>query len=358
MIQKKFFGKILKQEQINEYIIFNEKLQLNILDYGAIIRKFIYKGKDIVLGYDDLQDYEDNIHYFGASIGRCANRIEKGRFRLDGKIYDLEQNNDINHLHGGSNGLHKQVWSLESLTQESLILKRVQKSQDDNYPGDLTIYAKFILQDDSLIINYEYSNNENSIADLTSHSYFNLDAKGDIRMHKVYLNSSLVNNINEIMIPTGEVTHTIDTAFDFTKFQNLGDMLEKNKLELESPRGYDHNFIIDTKNKNIKNIEDRFGDISSFGYKNQDLNLNAIISNSNSSLTMAVYSNTPCFQLYTGNFIDNVKGKNGNIYNKHAGLCIEPQLVPNSINMPVFSSPKIEEDKLYNRFIAYRFFEK
>lgn len=358
MIQKNFFGKTLKQEQIYEYVIFNDKIQLNILDYGAIIRKLIYKGKDIVLGYDHLQDYEDNIHYFGASIGRCANRIENGKFELDGKNYDLDQNNSINHLHGGANAIHKQVWSLESLTQEKLILKRIQKSEDDNYPGDLTIYAKFILEGDSLIINYEYSNNENSIADLTSHSYFNLDAKGDIRMHKVYLNSSLVNNINELMIPTGEVTNTVGTAFDFTHFQNIGDMLEKNKSELESPRGYDHNFIIDMKNKNIKNIEDRFGNISSFEYKNQDLQLNSVISNADDSLSLAVYSNTPCFQLYTGNFVENVKGKNGNIYNKHAGLCIEPQLVPNSINMPAFSSPKIEKDKRYNRFIAYRFFEK
>lgn len=358
MIQKNFFGETLKQEQIYEYIIFNDKLQLNILDYGAIIRKFIYKGKDIVLGYDNLQDYEDNPNYFGASVGRCANRIERGRFELDGKIYDLEQNNDINHLHGGSNGLHKQVWSLESLTQESLILKRIQKSQDDNYPGDLIIYAKFILQGDSLIINYEYSSNENSVADLTSHSYFNLDENEDIRMHKLYLNSSLVNNIDEFLIPTGELTDTLGTAFDFTQFQNLGYMIEKNKSELEIPKGYDHNFVIDTKNKHLKNIQDVFEDISSFGYKNQDLNLNAVISNSNSSLSMAVYSNTPCFQLYTGNFIDNIKGKNGNIYHKHAGVCIEPQFVPNSVNMPAFSSAKIEKDKLYNRFIVYRFFEK
>lgn len=344
MIEKKFFGKTKTGEDVYEYIIFNDKIQVNVLSYGAVIKNLLYKGKDIVLGYDNLCDYEDNPNYFGTNIGRCSNRIENANFTIDGKQYTVEANDRGNHLHGGSNAIHKKIWTLKNLTQESMTLKHIQRQEDDGYPGDLTIYAHFEIKDDKLFLKYEYSCNENSVADITGHSYFNLNSKDDILSHKLKLNSSFVTVFDEFKITTGQINPVNDTAFDFRQNTSIGENLDKNKEELEASRGYDHNFIVDVKTDDIVQ-------------EDENLNLNATITDDYDKLSLKVYSNSPCFQLYTGNFIEDVKGKANKIYNNYAGLCIEPQFIPNSINMPVFNSPKIIKDKLYKKIICYKFNE-
>ncbi|MGP1410828.1 MAG: aldose epimerase family protein [Peptoanaerobacter stomatis] len=362
-IEKKLFGKTSSNQDIYEYILSNKNISVHIIQYGAIIKNLIYKDKDIVLGYDELSDYEDNPNYFGATIGRCANRIEKGLFTINKTHYKLEQNNGENHLHGGSNGLHKQIWEVIAeqthTSYAKLVLKLVQKEEYDGYPGNLTIFAIFFLTQDSLIVNYTYKSDIDSIANLTAHPYFNLSGEKNILSHKIILNSKLYTN-SDGYIPSGEILSVEKTPFDFTNIVQIGENLDKYAKQLSFTRGYDHNFVLEKKSEYIefealKIPVSNKTDIEEVS----DINfiLNGIISNESNSLNILIYSDAPCFQLYTGNFIDNIKGKYNNIYNKYAGVCIEPQFAPNAINTPNFESTKIFANHDYSRNICYKITE-
>lgn len=327
------FGTTKEGQEVYAYTLENKYLKATILEYGAILASLEVKEKnnrDIVLGYDTLQDYEEGTAYIGATVGRCANRIAKGQFTWKGETRQLEINNGENHLHGGKYGCHGKVWT--SFVEDNIFyLRTVLREREDGYPGDLEIMASFYLSNSELHVNYAYRSSTDSFANLTNHSYFSLEGTEDILLHKVKLNAPSYTPFTEQQIPIGEIAMVENTAFDLQKGRLMAHAFSDFEEDLRDSRGYDHNFILP---------------------KGEGLKLCGTIVVRD--LSLEVWSDAPAFQFYTGNWIPESKGKGGRTYGPYSGLCIEPQFVPNAINMPQFESPCIKGGKSYERRIVYK----
>ena len=346
-IQKESFGLTREGLQVSRYILSNDNgMEVHFTDYGANIIKIIVADKDgqlddIALGYDNVSDYEDNDPGFGSFIGRHANRIKDGSFELNNVIYNLEKNDGNNNLHGGSIGYNKLVYDVATFKVEdtvSIEFSRTSPHMEQGFPGNLDIKVRYtITKDNSLIIDYYAVSDQDTVVNLTNHSYFNLSGhnSGSILDHKVWIKSDSFTLTDNELIPTGEVADLTDTPMDFRELKALGKDIEVDYEPLLFAGGYDHNYILKKETKQVEKVatlvEDKTGRV------------------------MDVYTDLPGMQLYTGNFIDNERGKEGIIYNKRDGVCFETQYYPNSINIAEFPSCILKAGEEYKTTTIYKF---
>ncbi len=343
-IKKMEFGKTDDGQTVDLYVLTNGKLTVKVITYGAIITEILTPDRDgkigdVVLGFDDLKSYTAGHPFFGAIAGRVANRIAKGEFTLDGKEYKLAKNNGPNTLHGGLKGFDKVVWKAEEVKSEdgpAVRLTYTSPDGEEGFPGNLTATVTYTVTDKGeLKIDYTATTDKKTIVNLTQHSYFNLagPASGNVLDHELTLAADKYTPGDDTLIPTGELAPVKDTPLDFTTAKPIGKDINKIKAD---PVGYDHNFVL------------RGGDAKvPFAAKVRD---------PKSGRIMEVFTTEPGVQFYTGNFLDGSnKGKEGAVYKKHQGFCLETQHFPDSIHHENFPSTVLEPGKTYTQTTIYKF---
>lgn len=322
-MQKKIFGYTKDDKAIYSYIIKDGDLEAEILNFGCVVRRLVYKGVDVVLGCDSVSEYENPNNYYGCVVGRYANRINKGKFEINGQKYTLNCNDGNNHLHGGVGGMYKGVWNAEG-DDKKVTLSYLSPDGEENYPGNMTIKVEYLIEDNSLVINYYATSDKDTLCSLTNHSYFNLNGQGngDILNHTLKINASHYTPVDKELIPTGEIKAVKNTVFDFRKGKKVGEDISS---EFD---GYDVNYCLDSE-------------------------FAAVLSNG--KISMEVYTDEPGIQLFSGNNIDDI-GKNNLKYVKYGALCLETQNYPDSINKANFPSPILRAGGEYKTKTVYKFF--
>jgi aldose 1-epimerase len=346
-IDKRAFGKLADGTTIDIYTLKNRNgLLVEITNYGGAvvtIRTPDRRGRmaDIVLGYADPRGYVADTSYFGALIGRYANRIAQGKFTLNGVEYQLAQNNGVNHLHGGVRGFNKAVWQAREVDHTdgvALELTYLSKDKEEAYPGNLTVTAMYVLTDaNELRIEYTGTTDKETIVNLTHHSYFNLAGAGagDVLRHQVRINADRFTPVDETLIPTGELKAVKGTPFDFSRATAIGSRINQADEQLVLGKGYDHNFVLNKKG--------------------QELSLAATVYEPSSGRALEMWTTEPGMQLYTGNFLDRVRGKAGKVYNRRGAFCLEAQHFPDSPNKPAFPSTVLKPGERYTQTTVYKF---
>ena len=309
-----------------------------VLTYGARIANLCVPCKDgslvdVVAGFDNPDGFLSENPYFNAVIGRVCNRIGGAKFTLDGEEYNLFKNDGNNHLHGGKVGFDSRLWSAEIIDGKGLKLSRVSKDGEEGYPANLNVSVTYSLSDENaLSIEYEASADGDTLCSLTNHAYFNLD--GDFKTvlnHKVFIDADFVTAVDDELIPHGERKNILGIAFDFTKEKTIGKDIEADEHMLKIARGYDFNYVVRGK-----------------GYRKV-----ATAKGEKSGIKMSVYTDRPCMQFYTGNFLDGIVGKK--VYEYQSAFCMETQGYPNACNVPAFESIKLEKGKTYSAHTTYKF---
>jgi len=310
-----------------------------ITNYGAIISSFKVKmpdGRfnDIVLGFDDIKEYQgkeylDGYPWFGAAVGRYANRIKDASFEIDGKRFYLSKNRGNDQLHGGITGFDKKVWQFVasgSSPYPYLQLRYVSDDGEEGFPGKLTVNIRFELDNENQL-SYEYTavTDAPTAINLTHHSYFNLkNGEGDIKDHQLKLYASSMLEQDENLVVTGNLLSVKETLFDFSEFRRIGDGLN------ELPE-YDKSYVADKKGTLMAEVKSATGDIS-----------------------LQVHSSEPIVHFYSGKWIPTVKGKNGITYSAFSGLCLETHKHPNAINIPGFPNTVLRPGEVYSSRTTYK----
>jgi len=313
--------------------------QIKISNYGGTITSWTVQDKqgeekNIVLGFDSLAGYLAKPPYFGATIGRYANRIQDGRFKIKDTIYNLATNNGKNHLHGGLKGFDKVVWEAKTISDSipSLILTYLSKDREEGYPGNLKVRVEFTLtEDNSLSIEYFAETDKATPVNLTNHSYFNLsgDVNNDILQEILLINAHNYTPVDTTLIPTGEIKAVEKTNFDFTTPHTIGGRIA------QIAGGYDHNYVLDQS-----------GDISVEALTLKD---------SSTGIQLSIFTTEPGIQFYSGNFLDgSIRNRDGKPIKQHAALCLEPQHFPNSPNIPIFPTTILKPGEKYHSLSRYR----
>ncbi len=323
----------------------NLHLQARIMDYGGVVVSLeapdrTGKMADVVLGFDTLAEYIANpTQYFGATIGRYANRIANARFTLDGVEYKVPKNNGEASLHGGDYGFFRRVWKSLVLPDGGLELTYLSKDGEEGYPGNLTATVTYRLTDaNELKIDYAATTDKDTVVNLTNHSYFNLKGAGSgtILDHDLMLNADRYTPVDKNLIPTGQLPAVAGTPFDFRTLTPIGSRIEQSNEQLKIAGGYDHNWVLN-KSRNA-------------------LTLAARVQEPESGRLMEVYTTEPGIQFYTGNFLDGtVKGKGGKVYARRSAFCLETQHFPDSPNHPAFPSTVLKPGQRYQTTTLYRF---
>jgi aldose 1-epimerase len=343
-VKKSSFGKTPNGTEVDLYTLSNGRITAKVITYGAILTELDAPDKkgetgDVVLGFDDLKSYVAGHPYFGATVGRVANRIAKGKFTLDGKEYKVAVNNGPNHLHGGLKGFDKVVWKAEAVQgKDGAGVRFTYHSPDgeEGYPGNLDVSVTYTLTgDDALHIDYEAKTDKATPINLTNHTYFNLAGagKGDILGHELMLAADKYTPADETLIPTGKIEPVKGTPFDFTTAKLIGKDLKELK---GNPVGYDVNFVL------------RGGD----GKKPA---LGARVVEPKSGRVLEMSTTEPGVQFYTGNFLDGKQEGKGGVYKQYYGFCLEAQHFPDSINQPAFPSVLLKPGQTYRQTTIYKF---
>jgi aldose 1-epimerase len=342
-IKKASFG-TLDGEPVDIYTLTSAKgIEARITNYGGIVVSLKTPDKsgkmaDIVQGFDDLNGYLQDEPYFGAVIGRYANRIGKARFRLDGKEYKLPANDGQNSLHGGKKGFDKHLWTA-AVKGSSLELTYVSKDGEEGYPGTLTAKVVYTMESNGdLKLDYSATTDEDTVVNLTNHTYFNLKGQGSgtILDHELTLFASNYTPIDSGLIPTGELVPVKGTPFDFLTAHKIGDRIEAAVEQLKLGKGYDHNWVLDAKSGSLAKA--------------------AEVHEATGGRVLEVWTNQPGIQFYTGNFLDGtIKGKGGKVYGRRAALCLETQHFPDSPNQPKFPSVVLKPGQNYHTTTIWKF---
>jgi aldose 1-epimerase len=294
---------------------------------------------DVVLGFDDLAAYEERSPFFGCIAGRFANRIAKGRFSLDGQNYKLAVNNGPNHLHGGKVGFDKAVWKAEAVTNThgvGIALSHSSPAGDEGYPGALSSTVTYTWNNDNeLRIHYKATTDAPTVLNLTNHSYFNLAGQGNVLQHDLQLECDAFTPTDSVAIPTGEIRPTAGTPFDFSQPHTIGERINAAEQQIQFGGGYDHNFVINGRPGHLRRC--------------------ATVHEGTTSRVLEVETTEPGVQLYTGNFLDGLKGKGGAVYRKRDGFCLETQHYPDSPNHPTFPTTVLRPGETYESTTVFRF---
>lgn len=342
-IATRSFGTTKDGTEVTLYTITNKNgMSFSAIDYGANLVSLLVPDKngvpeDIVLGFDDVAGYEVNGCFFGAFIGRHGNRIGKAKFELNGKTYELEKNDGENNLHGGTPGYH-QVMYQTATTDNSITFMRVSPDGEQGYPGNLDISLTYTLTDDNeLKLDYEAKSDQDTLCNLTNHSYFNLKGHkgGEITDHIVTIKANGFTGTSDDLIPDGTIVDVTDTPMDFRKPRRIADEIDSSYDPIVLAGGYDHNFVLDKPEGAYAKV--------------------AEVTEETSGRRMEVYTDLPGMQLYSGNFIVKENGKEGHVYTKRTGLCFETQYFPNSINVPAFTPCILKAGDVFQSTTVYKF---
>lgn len=321
-------------------------MRARITTYGALLTELHVPDAagtlaDVVLGFPDLDGYLGDHPYFGATVGRVANRIANARFTLNGTEHRLAQNDGHHHLHGGQRGLDTHIWSAQPMDTPdgpALALRTRSPDGEEGYPGNLDITVIYTLtRARALRIDYTATTDAPTPVNLTHHSYFNLAGTGDILGHVLELRAARCTPVDATLIPTGVIAAVAGTPFDFRAPVSSGVPIGARITELGgNPPGYDINYVLDNQNSSLA--------------------LAARVREPVSGRIMDVYTTEPGIQLYTGHMLDgSLVGKGGRIYDRYAGLCLEAQHYPDAINQPGFPSIVLRPDNTYTQTTMYAF---
>lgn len=345
-VTKKEFGVTKEGKQTYLYTMSNKNgMEAVVTEFGAILVKLIVPNhngvkQDVVLGYDNLAEYEENGCFFGATIGRNANRIKGASFMLDGTEYKLAANENGNNLHTEfDKGFHKMVWDAEILEDQNAVkFSYVSPDGENGFPGVLHISVTYTLTDDNAVeITYDGVCDKKTTINVTNHSYFNLaghDA-GSICDQKMTIYASGFAEIVPGAIPTGKVVPVEGTPMDFRQAKRIGDEIDADWDQLTMVQGYDHNWALDTTFGKVEKI--------------------AQVEDEKAGRVMEVYTDLPGVQFYAGNCITPQTGKGGVHYDVRHALCLETQYFPNSINEPNFRQPVFEAGEVFHTTTVYKF---
>lgn len=341
-ISKSSFGVISSGEKVDAFTLENDRgLKMMLINYGATLARMWVpdqsgKVKNVVLGYDDIKGYEGDTFFFSVTVGRFANRIAGGQFILNGKTYSLAKNNGPNHLHGGPQGFYKKVWDaaiIETDAASGVRFTYASSDGEEGYPGNLTASVTYWLNEDNeLILEYSATTDQPTPVNLTNHAYWNLAGEGEstIKSHFLKLNCDRYLPVDDTLIPTGILESVAGTPLDFTLGKSVGEDLDR----MES--GYDHCFVVNESK--------------------EELALAATLKDPASGRTMDVLTTKPGIQFYSGNFLENVQGLDGHVYQKHDALCLETQSFPDAPNQPNFPTAILNPGVEYHYVTKHRFY--
>jgi aldose 1-epimerase len=341
------FGTTGDRKPVEIYTLSNAHgVEMRVITYGGIITSLKVPDRsghlgDIVLGFDTIEGYLKDPPYFGALIGRYGNRIAKGQFTLEGKTVKLATNNGANHLHGGTRGFDKVVWTAvpgSDANGVSVTLSRISPDGEEGYPGNLQATVRYTLTDkNELAIDYRASTDKATPVNLTQHSYFNLaDDPGDILGHELTIHAARYTPVDDTLIPTGELASVDGTPFDFRKGTAIGAHIAADNAQLKNGGGYDHNWALDRSGSGLQPA--------------------ARLVDPKSGRTLDVATTEPGLQFYSGNFLDgSITGKGGRVYRHRSGLCLETQHYPDSPNHPSFPSTVLKPGQTYSSQTVFTF---
>lgn len=344
-VEKTFWGITKDGKEVHKYFIANEQgANIEVIDYGAILVSVCVPDntgllRDVVLGYDRLEDYEENPNFFGATIGRSGNRIANGRFEINSVIYQMDQNENENNVHSGKNGFEKRIWNVDEADRDHVVFSLLSPDGDEGFPGEFKISVTYTLTEENEVkIHYSGICDKDTVANMTNHSYFNLGGhdSGLVLDQILQINADSFTPVADSKsIPTGEIAPVKGTPMDFTEGKPIGRDIEADFEQLIFTGGYDHNYVLNNQNGTVR--------------------LAAKAKSEESGIGLEVYTDTPGVQFYAGNFISGPAGKDGVSYEPRAGFCLETQYYPNSINEPGFPSPILKKGDRYETTTIYHF---
>lgn len=341
-VTKTQFGKTVFGKDVSLYTVKNSNgMSISATDIGACLVSVVIPDKkgtpvDVVLGFDSAEGYMINGSFFGATVGRCANRTANAAFKIDDKTYNLCVNDNENNLHSDFNkGFHKVLWKADT-TENSVIFSYLSKDMENGFPGNFDVKVTYTLTDDNEVkIEYDGVSDKKTLINLTNHSYFNLCGhdSGSIEGTKLQLFASNYTPVVAGAIPTGEIASVKGTVMDFTEPKEIGERINADVEQLKLVKGYDHNYVVDGYDKSMRKIA-----IATAG-----------------DFAMEVYSDLPGVQFYAGNCIAYQEGKDGALYSPRHGFCLETQYFPNSANQEGFEKPVFEAGERYYTTTIYKF---
>ncbi len=337
------FGVMPDGTKVEQVTLRNGGIECEIITYGGAVRSLKVPDRngnklDVILGMDDLEGYRKQDKFFGALIGRYANRIGNARFTLGGKDYPLAANDGINHLHGGVTGFDKRVWNIKSFTENTLELSLFSPDGEEGYPGNLSVNVVYRLTADSLDISYKAECDSDTVCNLTNHSYFNLSGhkSGPVDKQYIQINAQSYTPTDTGSIPTGEIAPVEGTPMDLRAGVKIGEHVEDAFEQLEYAGGYDHNWVLDGASGTLRPVAKAWSE--------------------ETGITLEVLTTLPGIQFYSGNYLDGCPaGKDGAPYAKRWGFCLETQDFPDSPNKKVFPSTVLHKSEQYVQNTVYRF---
>lgn len=344
-MKKELFGTTKDGKDIYLYTLENENgMKAQVMNYGAILVNLLVPDKDgkvedVCLGYDSLEEYYVNGCFFGSTIGPNGNRIADARFTIDGRTYELAANDGVNNLHSDAQlGFHKKVWEAKEDGDNRVVFYLSSPDGEMGFPGNKKITVTYsVTEFNELIISYYAASDKKTVLNLTNHTYFNLAGhqSGSIENHLLTLHAASYTPVRGGLIPTGEIAPVAGTVMDFTKAKAIGKEIDAADEQLQMGGGYDHNWVLDHCNGQLREA--------------------AVVEEPVSGRIMKVFTDLPGVQFYAGNGIERHQGKKGAVYEKRGGFCLETQDHPNAVNEPGFPSPVYGEGKDFVSTTIYQF---
>jgi aldose 1-epimerase len=347
-MERSVFGKMPDGEKVDLFTLTNSRgMEVKITNYGGRVVSILAPDRhghlaDIVLGYDTLDGYlSKQDPFFGAIVGRYANRIAKGQFTLDGVVYHLPQNDGQNTLHGGPEGFDKKVWTARELSpaHPAIELTYLSKNGEEGFPGNLSVKVVYTLIDSNeLRIDYSATTDKDTVLNLSNHSYFNLagQGSGDILKQVMMINADRFTPVDANLIPTGDLRSVEGTPFDFRKPTVIGARIQEDNQQLKFAKGYDQNFVLNRQGSG--------------------LTLAARAMDPESGRVLEVFTTQPGLQFYSGNFLDgSIRGKGGKVYGHRSAFCLETQHFPDSPNHPSFPTTELKPGQTFHQVTVFKF---
>jgi len=340
------FQRTIDGKETDLYKLQNKNgIEIDITNYGARVVRISTPDKngnfdDIVLGHDSIDGYlNSKNNYFGAIIGRFANRIAKGKFNVGGKTYSIPTNDGQNSLHGGTKGFDSRVWDAKQLNDQNLLLTYDSKDGEEGYPGNLKLQVLYTLQENNTLrIDYAATTDQETVVNFTNHSYFNLDGAGSGKINDqvIMINADKFTPIDSTMIPTGKMETVKGTPFDFTQPTSFGKRINEDNQQLKFAKGYDDNWILNKPEPGM-------------------LTLAAKVYSPQSGRVIEAYTTEPGIQVYTGNFLDGTTKGIGGAYNYRSAFTLETQHYPDSPNQDNFPSTVLQPGNIFRSITEYHF---
>lgn len=343
-VSKELLGELTDGTRVHAYTLDNGRgMTVKVMDYGAAILEANVPAKegtiDVLLGHASLKGYENNGSAHGAAVGRNANRIGNAQFVLNGKKYELDKNDGKNNLHGGFKRWYERMWEVtegEDNEDASITFSLLSPDMDQGFPGEVNVSVTYTLtEDNALVIHYGGVPDQDTVMNMTNHSYFNLEGHGagSVRNHVVYIDSDYFTETDSELIPTGKLIPVKGTPLDFNEPKTIGQDIDADYEALKFGSGYDQNWVLDN---------------------NGELALAATLYSPVSGIVMEVYTDLPGIQMYTGNFL-NDEGKGGARYTRNSGVALETQYFPDAVNHENFRKPVVKAGEEYDTTTIYKF---